>query len=64
VSIFLFLTAPVSAHMIARAGLHLGVTSVTQPPRPEDRDSFPETVGGSRDRDHDGFVDAGADADA
>ena len=31
VTIFLFLTAPVSAHMVARAGLHLRVKTVTRP---------------------------------
>lgn len=61
VTIFLFLTAPVSAHMMARAGLHLGVSSVTSPPRKEDRDSFPQIAGGSRDRDRDGVLDVAAD---
>jgi multicomponent K+:H+ antiporter subunit G len=42
---FLFLTAPVSAHMLAKAALHLKVNSVTAPPRPEDAESFPETLG-------------------
>jgi multicomponent K+:H+ antiporter subunit G len=45
VTAFLFLTAPASAHMIARAGLHYRVRSVTQPPR--DREAFPETGPGS-----------------
>lgn len=44
VSVFLFLTAPVSAHMLARAGLHLQVPSITRPP--EDSEAFPETVSG------------------
>jgi multicomponent K+:H+ antiporter subunit G len=44
---FLFLTAPVSAHMMAKAALHLGVRSVTAPPRREDQDAFPETVSAS-----------------
>jgi multicomponent K+:H+ antiporter subunit G len=43
---FLFLTAPVSAHMLAKAALHLGVTTVTRAPRPEDQDAFPETAPG------------------
>jgi len=46
VTVFLFLTAPVSAHMLARAGLHLGVPSITTPP--DDEDAFPETRPGSR----------------
>jgi len=44
VTIFLFLTAPASAHMVAKAALHLRVRSVTRPPRPEDQDAFPETA--------------------
>ena len=59
ITVFLFLTAPVSAHMIARAGLHLRVDSNTLPPAAEDRDAFPATSGGSRDRDHDGIPDKG-----
>ena len=43
---FLFLTAPVSAHMMAKAALHLGVRSVTRPPAAEDQDAFPETAAG------------------
>ena len=49
---FLFLTAPVSAHMLAKAALHLRVRTVTSPPRAEDAESFPETVG--REPEHDG----------
>jgi multicomponent K+:H+ antiporter subunit G len=45
VTIFLFLTAPASAHMVARAGLHHGVRSVTRPP--SDREAFPETAAGA-----------------
>ncbi len=41
---FLFLTAPASAHMVAKAALHLRVHSVTRPPRPEAQDAFPETA--------------------
>lgn len=44
VTIFLFLTAPASAHMVAKAALHLRVRSVTRPLRPEDQDAFPETA--------------------
>ena len=44
VTLFLFLTAPASAHMVAKAALHLRVRSVTRPPRPEDQDAFPETA--------------------
>jgi len=32
VALFLFLTAPVSAHLLARAALHLAVDSVTEMP--------------------------------
>jgi len=46
VTVFLFLTAPASAHMLARAALHLRVRSVTRPPGAEDQDAFPETVAG------------------
>lgn len=46
VSVFLFLTAPVSAHMLARAGLHRRVATVTRPPA--DREIFPETTGTPR----------------
>ncbi len=31
--LFLFLTAPISAYLIARAALHLGVDAGTRPPR-------------------------------
>lgn len=41
IAVFLFLTAPVSAHMLSRAALHLRVPSVTR--APTDRDAFPET---------------------
>ncbi|NKB86928.1 MAG: Na+/H+ antiporter subunit G [Acidobacteria bacterium] len=41
---FLFLTAPVSAHMLAKAALHLRVRSVTAAPSPDDAESFPETA--------------------
>jgi len=44
VTVFLFLTAPASAHMVAKAALHLRVHSVTRAPRAEDQDAFPETV--------------------
>jgi len=44
VTMFLFLTAPASAHMVAKAALHLRVRSVTRPPRTEDQDAFPETA--------------------
>lgn len=44
ITLFLFLTAPVSAHMLARAGLHLRVPSVTRPPEPDERQAFPETT--------------------
>ena len=44
VTAFLFLTAPASAHMVAKAALHLRVRSVTLPPRREDQDAFPETA--------------------
>ena len=36
VSLFLFLTAPVSAHLIARAALQRRCKSLAQPPKPED----------------------------
>ncbi len=32
VTLFLFLTAPVSAHMLAKAGLHLGLSSLAKLP--------------------------------
>lgn len=31
--VFLFMTAPISAHLMARAALHLGVRSVTRRPK-------------------------------
>jgi len=48
VSVFLFITAPISAHLLAKAALHLALPSVTPlpappeapgdlPPRPSDR---------------------------
>jgi len=46
VSIFLFLTAPASAHMLARAGLFKGVHNVTR--GPGDDDAFPEITAGSK----------------
>jgi multicomponent K+:H+ antiporter subunit G len=44
ITAFLFLTAPVSGHMLARAGLALRVLSVTRPPELDERDAFPETA--------------------
>ena len=41
VSVFLFLTAPASAHMLARAGLHERADTITQ--APDDVAAFPET---------------------
>ena len=35
VAIFLFITAPVSAHLVARAALHRRCTSVTPVPKPD-----------------------------
>lgn len=34
ITLFLFLTAPISAHLLSRAALHLGVRSVTRPAEP------------------------------
>lgn len=50
VTIFLFITAPASAHMLARAGLYKQVKSVTR--APHDEAAFPETGGnaGSADK--------------
>jgi multicomponent K+:H+ antiporter subunit G len=45
ITAFLFLTAPVSAHMIARAGLALRVRSLAAPLEKEELDAFPETAG-------------------
>lgn len=41
VTLFLFITAPVSAHLLAKAGLHRRLPSVAPPPRtgPHERDS-------------------------
>jgi multicomponent K+:H+ antiporter subunit G len=64
VTIFLFLTAPVSAHMLARAGLHLRVRSLAAPleeryrvifpgavaPVPAERTPAPEADAGDEDR--------------
>lgn len=36
VSVFLFITAPISAHLLAKAALHLGLPSVTPPPKAPD----------------------------
>lgn len=44
VIVFLFLTAPVSAHMLARAALHLRVESITRPIEDRYRDVFPGAV--------------------
>lgn len=44
VTIFLFLTAPVSAHMLARAGLHLRVRSLAKPLDERYRKAFPGAV--------------------
>ena len=41
ITVFLFLTAPASAHMLARAGLHERVDSHTR--APDDVAAFPET---------------------
>jgi multicomponent K+:H+ antiporter subunit G len=45
VTLFLFITAPVSAHLLAKAALHLRVRSLAPPP-PEAEDPF----GGTRAR--------------
>lgn len=45
ITAFLFLTAPVSAHMIARAGLALRVRSLAAPLEAAELDAFPETAG-------------------
>lgn len=42
VSVFLFLTAPASAHMLARAGLHKRVQTITR--APDDVAAFPDTA--------------------
>ena len=42
VSVFLFLTAPASAHMLARAGLHKRVDTITR--APDDVAAFPDTA--------------------
>jgi multicomponent K+:H+ antiporter subunit G len=39
VSLFLFLTAPVSAYMLSRAALHRGCRSLAPPPDADDEDS-------------------------
>ena len=44
ITAFLFLTAPVSAHMIARAGLALRVRAMAAPLEAEELDAFPETA--------------------
>ncbi|NCA70351.1 MAG: Na+/H+ antiporter subunit G [Sphingobacteriia bacterium] len=48
VTLFLFITAPVSAHLLAKAALHLRVRSLAPPPA-ETQDSFTDTR--SRDTD-------------
>ncbi len=32
VTLFLFITAPVSAHLLSKAALHLGIPSISKPP--------------------------------
>jgi len=44
ITVFLFLTAPVSGHMIARAGLALRVRSRVAPLEADELDAFPETA--------------------
>lgn len=44
VTLFLFLTAPAGAHMLARAALHLRVRSVTRPLDARYADVFPGAV--------------------
>ena len=39
VSLFLFLTAPVSAYMLSRAALHRGCRSLAPPPQADGEDS-------------------------
>jgi multicomponent K+:H+ antiporter subunit G len=41
VSLFLFLTAPVSAYMLSRAALHRGCRSLAPPPHADDEHSGP-----------------------
>ena len=35
VTVFLFITAPISAHLMAKAALHLRLSSISEPPRDE-----------------------------
>lgn len=42
VSLFLFITAPVSAHLLAKAALHLGLPSVTPLPKTPDMSDGPD----------------------
>ena len=37
VTLFLFITAPISAHLLAKAALHLGLASLTPPPEDKPR---------------------------
>ncbi len=37
VTLFLFITAPISAHLLAKAALHLGLTSLAPPPEDKPR---------------------------
>jgi multicomponent K+:H+ antiporter subunit G len=49
ITVFLFLTAPVSGHMIARAGLALRVRSRVAPLEADELDAFPETAASTVD---------------
>lgn len=49
VTIFLFLTAPASAHMLARAGLHLRVRCLAPPLEDRYRSAFPGAVAPAAD---------------
>ncbi len=37
VTLFLFITAPISAHLLVKAALHLGLTSLAPPPEDKPR---------------------------
>ncbi len=44
VMIFLFMTAPVSAHLLAKAGLHLGLKNISGAPQREVEEGVDETA--------------------
>ena len=52
VTLFLFITAPVSAHMLAKAALHIGLQSLAKIPEQQERSSQQDEKEAKEDQSH------------